>query len=295
MANRYIYKVYFKNGCTYIGKHCQKYNKYDGYITSSSYYKKHKDLFERREILIEHLPDIDTLDIMESLCIMADICDNPYNVNYNRGAWLDPSHFDRGFPGPANGMYGRKMRDIMGEEAFNALVERQRISRHKRYEGKTLKKDIKAKRTAFNKKLKEINAEIRAAHKAAKSLPHKWYYNAETKKESYAVTSPGEGWELGRLPHILWPEERKKSYADKHNMNPFANKSTEWMEEYSQKSSERQKGRICYTNGTNNIYLMQGQDIPEGFYKGCIFEKTELYLATRTGRKKGSKNKWRKQ
>lgn len=101
MENRYIYKVYFANGCTYIGKHTEK-KENDGYITSSSYYKKHKDLYERREILIEHLPDDDVLDIMETLCIFHDICESPYNVNYNKGAWMNNSKFDNG---PVNGKY----------------------------------------------------------------------------------------------------------------------------------------------------------------------------------------------
>ena len=134
MTNRYIYKLYFKNGCTYVGKHTQK-KENDGYITSSSYYKKHKDLLERREILIDHLPDIDTLDIMESLCIMQDICSNDLNVNRNRGAWLDPSKFDRGFKGPANGMYGRKMTDVCSPEKLAEMGKKSAATRKKKLPG----------------------------------------------------------------------------------------------------------------------------------------------------------------
>ena len=62
MEKFYIYKLTFRNGCTYIGKHHQKKD-FDQYITSSSYYKKHKDLLEKREIILE-VKDIETLDIM---------------------------------------------------------------------------------------------------------------------------------------------------------------------------------------------------------------------------------------
>lgn len=151
MANRYIYKLYFKNSCTYVGKHTQKTEEYDGYITSSSYYKKHKDLFERREILIEHLPDIETLDIMESLCIMADICDSPYNVNYNRGAWLNHSHFDRGFYGPANGMWGKHFSSETKLKMSKAWTEERRKNYHAKRAGVKRPRNIE-----MNKSLEHI-------------------------------------------------------------------------------------------------------------------------------------------
>ena len=294
-VNRYIYKLYFKNGCTYVGKHAEL-KRNDGYITSSSYYKKHKDLCERREILIDNLPDIDTLDIMESLCIMADICENPLNVNYNRGAWLDPSKFDRGYSGPANGMYGKRMKDIMGEEAYNELIRKQTETRQtnlqKKIEnGYVLARTIKEKRKAYNATLREINRQIRDAHKAEKSKKHYWFYNPETLVETYLPECP-EGFIKGRLPHSLWSEERKKSYAEKHNFNPFRDWDTARMEEYAQSQADKQKGKVCYTDGVHNTYLFQGQDIPEGYYKGCTFTKTDLYIATR--KKKGYNNKGEK-
>ena len=125
-------------------------------------------------------------------------------------------------------------------------------------------------------------------------MPRFWSYNPDTLVETYLHYLP-EGNIKGRIPHELWTDERKKSYAEKHTFNPFRNKTEEWMEEYSNKSSQRQKGKVCYTNGIINKYLFQGEDIPDGYWKGCTFEKTELYLATRFGRKQGSKNKWRKQ
>lgn len=134
MENRYIYKVYFVNGCTYIGKHTEN-KENDGYITSSSYYKKHKDLYERREILIEHLPDDDVLDIMETLCIFHDICESPYNVNYNKGAWMNNSKFDRGFKGPTNGMYGKHFSSETKLKMSKAWTEERRKKYHAKRAG----------------------------------------------------------------------------------------------------------------------------------------------------------------
>lgn len=131
-VNRYIYKLYFKNGCTYVGKHTQK-KENDGYITSSSYYKKHKDLLERRVILIENIKDDATLDIMETLCIFHDICESPYNVNRNRGAWLSSGKFDRGFSGPANGMYGKKCSEETRKKMSEAWTEERRKRQHAKH------------------------------------------------------------------------------------------------------------------------------------------------------------------
>lgn len=298
MAGRYyIYKLYFKNGCTYIGKHFEK-KPDDGYITSSGYYAKHVDLLERRDILLE-VPDMETLDIMETICILEDVANNPKNVNYNRGAWMDPSKFDRGYSGEANGMYGRKMVDVMGKEAYEAFLERNRKAIKERYEkkygefkrthdGLTPSQWKIKKRSEHTKLLDSINRQIREAHKAYKHkmalLPHFWQYNPETLEESYS-SELKEGWIKGRLPYEYWPEERKQSYREKHIQNPFANKSPEWMEDYKIRIANKQQGKKAYTNGVNNRYLLQGQEIPEGYYPGVTFTKSELYWATRPKKK----------
>lgn len=83
----YIYKLYFKSGKTYIGSHIEK-KENDGYITSSSYYKNYssEDPLINREILLE-VKDAETMDIMETICIMQDKANNPRNVNGNYGNW----------------------------------------------------------------------------------------------------------------------------------------------------------------------------------------------------------------
>lgn len=82
----YIYKLYFKNGETYIGCHVQRFLE-DRYVTSSSFYKTHKNELINREILVS-CKDKETMDIMETICIMGDKADNPKNVNFNYGNWL---------------------------------------------------------------------------------------------------------------------------------------------------------------------------------------------------------------
>lgn len=82
----YIYKLTFQSGATYIGSHIE-HKENDGYVTSSSYYKTHQDdPIVLREILIE-LNDKETMDIMETLCILSDKANSFNNVNGNLGNW----------------------------------------------------------------------------------------------------------------------------------------------------------------------------------------------------------------
>lgn len=83
----YIYKLTFQSGATYIGQHTQK-TENDKYITSSKYFKEHRktDPLIKREILL-YVKDKETLDIMETLCIRGDMCNNEKNVNGNYGNW----------------------------------------------------------------------------------------------------------------------------------------------------------------------------------------------------------------
>lgn len=87
MEKFYIYKLTFKSGATYVGQHTQK-KENDGYITSSGYYRHHKndDPLVKREILIE-AKDRDSLDLLETICICDDKASNDKNVNYNIGQY----------------------------------------------------------------------------------------------------------------------------------------------------------------------------------------------------------------
>lgn len=312
MDRYYIYKLTFMNGCTYVGKHHQVYEN-DSYVTSSAYYNKKggKDILLKREILLDNLPDMETLDIMETICILHDRAENVNNVNYNKGAWVS-NHFDRGFPGKENGMYGKSLKAIMGDKEYEAFLIRRKEKRENKlkpfrdtHNGMTphewecyqRKQENKIKREERHRKhVEEYNKHFHAANKdefkewrSKEASSSRWYYNPETGEETFSKECP-EGCIKGRLPYYLWSEERKKSYAEKHSFNPLERMEPLKVEEHNQKLSFNAKGRVCYTDGKHNRYLLQGQDIPEGYYKGCTFEKTEKYISTR--RKKGEK--WQK-
>lgn len=86
MTRYYIYKLTFESGATYIGSHVERAP--DNYITSSSYYKKHKndDKLISREILLE-VDDLFKMDFLESIAIISDRCNSKNNVNGNLGNW----------------------------------------------------------------------------------------------------------------------------------------------------------------------------------------------------------------
>lgn len=84
----YVYKLTFKSGKTYVGQHLQrKIN--DNYVTSSVYFKRYSNIdpIIKREVLI-YVNDQETLNIMETICIIADKAENKNNVNGNLGGWV---------------------------------------------------------------------------------------------------------------------------------------------------------------------------------------------------------------
>lgn len=88
----YIYKITFQSGRTYIGQHTER-KANDKYVTSSAYYKRNpNDLVTSREVLLE-VKDKETLNIMETICIMADKRDNDLNVNGTLGGMILKYHY----------------------------------------------------------------------------------------------------------------------------------------------------------------------------------------------------------
>lgn len=82
----YVYKLTFQSGRTYIGYHKQV-KEQDYYITSSTYYERHKqdDPLVNREVLIETNDDFKA-SFLETWCILSDKAYNKEtNVNYNLG------------------------------------------------------------------------------------------------------------------------------------------------------------------------------------------------------------------
>lgn len=233
------------------------------------------------------------------------------NVNYNRGAWLDPSKFDRGYKGPANGMYGQKMRDHMSEEDYLALRERQRLGRLRKRQEKIaagwvppeVRRELRKKEVAINKKYREINKQIHDlqrypnGHFSDKSDLKKWrsnrasnshWYHDPIAKKEYFTSTPEKDWIRGRLPHSLWDDSKKLHYKEAHSFNPINYMSEEGKKERTKKIKKNNKDRVWYTNGTRNKFLKMGSEVPEGFYRGFTFTKTDKYINTR--RKKGERN-----
>ena len=101
--NFYIYKITFESNKTYIGQRCYdcKYGNSantDTYMGSSRYARKNpQDKITNKEILIENVKDIDTLNFLETWCILSELAYNKNNcVNGNYGGWIfTPSRFGK--------------------------------------------------------------------------------------------------------------------------------------------------------------------------------------------------------
>lgn len=103
-----------------------------------------------------------------------------------------------------------------------------------------------------------------------------WFNNGVI--ETLQETCP-DGFIHGRLPF--------KNYN--HSINTFANKTQEQMQEIGRKISSSMTGRVWYTNGVDNKHLLQGEDVPDGYWMGFTLTKTTKYINTR--KKKGHNNK----
>lgn len=91
--NRYIYKLTLESGKTYIGQRTYKSNESaitDNYRGSSVYMKEHKeDKIVKREILIENIKDQETLNFLETWCILSEKAYNrENNVNGTLGGFI---------------------------------------------------------------------------------------------------------------------------------------------------------------------------------------------------------------
>lgn len=281
MDRLYIYKLYFKNGCTYIGKHKEKFPN-DGYITSSSYYKKHKDLLERREIVLDNLPDIDTLDIMETICIMSDICNNDLNVNYNKGAWLNNSRFDRGFIGPANGMWGKHFSSETKLKMSKAWTEERRKKYHAKCSGRKRPENI------------EMNKSAEHIEKVKKS----W----EIRMRKYCFRSVYDSSII--VDYDTWKTECDRSHIFKKEL--YTNQIITSLEEYNKwkeihnwnaKHGERHykmgkaptAGKHWFNNG---IIEINAEECPDGYKKGRLPRSKEHRANASAAMRRRYNNGW---
>lgn len=259
MNRWYIYKITFMNGCTYIGKHHQiKEN--DSYITSSSYYKKHKDLLEKREIILDNLPDADTCDIMETICILSDICNNPYNVNYNKGAWMNNSKFDRGFRGPSNGMWGKHFSSETKLKMSKAWTE----ERKKKYHAKRV--GAKCPRNIIMNKSAEHIEKVKKGHEARmRKYCFKSIYDSSIIVDYDTWKTENDASRLFKKElytnQIICSLEEYNKWKEIHNWNAKHGKR------HYKTGKTPSEGKHWFNNGIIETYA---EECPEGFVKGRL-------------------------
>lgn len=190
----YIYKITFDSGKTYVGQHTQ-YVENDSYITSSSYYKRNKniDKIKSREILIV-VNDKFTLDLMETICIFEDKASNPNNVNYNWGGY-------------ANGMIGGWNKGIKMSQGFGDKI-------------REIQKKI-PHRKGF-KHTDETRKKMSKAHTGFKHTEESIKKMSESKKghamDEHTKQKLSEA-NVGRIPwnkEKAWSDEMKKKLSDAH-------------------------------------------------------------------------------
>lgn len=225
----YIYKLTFQSGATYIGQHTEK-KPNDGYVTSSKYYERNlsTDPLIKREILLE-VKDKETLDIMETLCIRADKCDNYKNVNGTFGNW----HFRYTFKGRH---HSKEVRDKIGKSSKEKWKDPE-------YRNNLIAKHIGRKNTEETKQLMSVSASKSWTEERRKQASESGNYShphtEETKKqigkiikgrtkinngvEEKMVRNPEkyltEGWILGKLPVSDEARKRMSESAKKRPCN----------------------------------------------------------------------------
>lgn len=247
----YIYKLTFKNGCTYVGKHHQT-KEFDQYITSSFYYKKHKDLLEKREIILDNLPDAETCDIMETICILGDIADNRLNVNYNYGAWLNKSHFDRGFSGPSNGMYGKKHSELTRMKIKEAWK-------------RNYNKRVVALRKASNsQKRKDANSKMNKDPEHIKKVNDTKHSNLRKYARYICVKDHNVVVDYDTYTYTLKRDVRFRKCPDE---TPLSGDINKWIKENKPGRGNSVAGKHWYNNGVIEIY---DTSCPKGFVKGRL-------------------------
>ena len=231
----YVYKLTFKSGATYIGQHIEKYEN-DEYITSSSYYfnNKESDPLIKRNILIE-VKDKETLDIMETLCIRADKCANPKNVNKNFGNW----HYAYCFTG----------------QKHSEETKRKLSNSHYKAGSDTAKKiGNKNKGRKNTDETKELMSESAKAswteerrQSAINSGNYSHPHNEETKKRLSEM-------QKGRIWVNNGTEEKFVKDTSKYLSNGWRIGKLPITNETRQKMSESAKNRPCNTVGKKKIH-----------------------------------------
>lgn len=253
MERFYIYKLTFRNGCTYIGKHHQK-KENDSYITSSSYYNKHKDFLEKKEIILD-VNDIETLDIMETICILGDKAENKLNVNYNYGAWLNNSKFDRGFCGAANGMYGKSHSEL-------ARLKMKAKCTKERKEAASIKRKEYNRTSEWKEKMKALNK----SEEHIKKVNETRRKNINEKQRYACIKDP-----TLVIDYYTWNDrlQRDQRFVRIEDFTqPSSSGDIEnWIKINKTGHGQASKGKHWYNNGIIETYDFE---CPKGFEKGRL-------------------------
>lgn len=232
----YIYKLTFESGATYIGQHTEKVEN-DGYVSSSVYVQRHpEDKLVNREILID-VKDKETLDIMETLCIRADKCQNPKNVNGTLGNW----HFRFTFSGCKHSE--KKKKDT--SEFFK------RKWSEKEFRNEMIAKHTGRKNTEETKQLMSESAKAswteERKKKASESGNYSHPHNEETKK---LLSEMKKG--------LVWinngTEEKFVKDVSKYLSNGWRLGKLPISDDARRKMSESAKKRKCNTVGKKKIH-----------------------------------------
>ena len=232
----YIYKLTFKSGATYIGQHIEKVEN-DGYVSSSVYMQRHpEDELVNREILIK-VKDKETLDIMETLCIRADKCENPKNVNGTMGNW----HFRFTFSGCKHSE--KKKKDT--SEFFKQKWKEEE------FRNKMIAKHIGRKNTEETKQLMSESAKASWTEERRKSASESGNYSHPHNEETKKLLSDNQKDRVKINNGII---EKSVRNPEKYLNSGWTLGKLPISNETRQKMSESAKNRKCNTVGKKKIH-----------------------------------------
>ena len=256
----YLYKLIFKSVKTYIGQHTQR-KEDDNYITSSAYYfhseKTKSDELVMREIFL-FVKDKQTLDIMETICIMSDKAyNNKMNTNGNLGSYLSKSVV-------AGWNRGLKMSDEFRKNHPSRLKGIPLSEEHKKKISQALKGKKQRKRKPLSEEHKKKLSEIGKSHPSWNSKKNKNYDEEKVKlwakKHSEAMkgkSPPNKGKKM--------TEEQRIKNSKGHKGQTAWNKGLKMSDDFKEKCRNRQvgkpaknkgeRGRKCWNNGERNIMV----------------------------------------
>ena len=246
----YLYKLIFKSGKTYIGQHTQR-KENDSYISSSVYLQKLKENNDEllvREIFL-YVKDKETLDFMETWCIMNDkVYNKNKNINGNLGSYSSKSYVAGWNKGIKTGKLSEKTRKRMSD-AHKGIIFSEEHKKHisEGCKGRTISEKQRKKqsekmkgRVPYNKGMK-MSDEFK--RKCSESHKGKAVHKVGTKMS----------------------DEFKRKCSESHKGKKPWNKGIKMSEEFREKCRNRQvgksaknkgeRGRKCWNNGERTIMV----------------------------------------